>query len=133
MNRFPVAHAALAYWAWVFAAGFALGTVRTLWLAPRLGPLAAVAAELPIMLAISWIAARRIIARHAIVGHADALAMGALAFALLLLAEAALARVLGGQGVAAWAEELATPHGALGLAGQALFALLPAGLVRGRR
>jgi hypothetical protein len=132
MNRFPVARAALAYWAWVFAAGFALGTVRTLWLAPRIGPLAAVAAELPIMLAISWNAARRVIARHVIVRRGDALAMGALALALLLLAEAALARVLGGQGVAAWAAQLATPHGELGLAGQALFALIPAWLLRGR-
>jgi len=44
---------ALAYFLPVFALGFVLGTVRTLWLAPMLGELAAVAAELPVMLAAS--------------------------------------------------------------------------------
>lgn len=123
---------ALAYFLPVFALGFVLGTVRTLWLAPAIGPLAAVAAELPIMLAASWLLARRVVRRHAIAAPATALAVGLTAFALLLLAELALAMTLAGQGVAEWAASLTTPPGALGLAGQAVFALLPrAVLARG--
>ena len=47
--------AGLAYFAVVFAAGFVLGTLRVLVVAPHLGEIAAVVAELPIMLAVSWI------------------------------------------------------------------------------
>lgn len=125
-----IARAALAYWAWVFAAGFVLGTVRTLWLAPRLGDLAAVAVELPIMLAISALAARRVLRRHGFVLRGEALALGAFAFVLLMAAEALLARTLTGQGLGQWAATLASAPGALGLAGQGIFALLPALLVR---
>jgi hypothetical protein len=57
--------------------------------------------------------------------------MGLIAFALLMLAELALARVLAGQSVRQWAAGLLTPAGALGLAGQVGFALMP-WWVRGR-
>src|SRR5690606_39056760 len=57
MGHRPILHAALAYWAAIFALGFVLGTVRTLWLAPAVGELAAVALELPVMLGASaWAA-----------------------------------------------------------------------------
>jgi hypothetical protein len=118
--------AALAYFAPVFALGFVLGTVRTLWLAPALGEVPAVAAELPVMLAASWLLARRVVRRHAVAGRGEALGLGLAAFALLLLAELALAVTLAGQSPADWAAALTRPAGALGLAGQALFALLPA-------
>lgn len=49
-----IAAAALAYWAGGLALGFLLGPVRVLWVAPRLGEFAAVAAELPVMLAAGW-------------------------------------------------------------------------------
>ena len=39
-------HDALIYLAAIFALGFVLGTIRTLWLAPAVGHLAAVALEL---------------------------------------------------------------------------------------
>lgn len=122
--------AALAYWAWVFAAGFVLGTVRTLWLAPRLGDLTAVAIELPVMLAISALAAGQVLRRHQVTRRGEALGMGAQSFVLLMIAEALLARMLGGQNLAQWAAALAAPPGALGLAGQMLLALLPWWLVR---
>lgn len=125
--------AALAYFAPVFAIGFVLGTVRTLWLAPAIGPLAAVAAELPVMLAASWLLAGRVVRRHAITATGAALTVGLIAFALLLLAELALAVTLAGQAPRQWAAGLTTGPGALGLAGQALFALLPALALRARR
>jgi len=127
----PILLAASAYWATVFAFAFMLGIVRTLWLAPRLGDLAALACELPLVLTASWLAARRVTRRFGVGTPGEALAMGLIAFALLMLAELALARVLAGQSVRQWAAGLATPAGALGLAGQAGFALMPWG-VRGR-
>ncbi|HEX4846816.1 MAG TPA: hypothetical protein VFV30_01615 [Novosphingobium sp.] len=126
----PALRAGLAYWGLIFALGFALGTVRTLWLAPAVGPLAAVGIELPIMLGASLWLARRLIRRHGITASAEALVMSGTAFALLLISEAALARLLGGQSLADWAADLASPPGALGLAGQIAFALLPLVLVR---
>lgn len=124
---------ALAYFVPVLALGFLLGTVRTLWLAPALGDVAAVAAELPVMLAASWLIARRVVRRHAIAHAGAALTVGLIAFALLLLAELALAITLAGQSTGQWGASLIRPAGALGLAGQALFALLPALTLRRRR
>lgn len=49
---------ALAYFALVFGAGFVLGTVRVLWVAPQIGVRAAELAEAPIMLAVVFFAAR---------------------------------------------------------------------------
>jgi hypothetical protein len=133
MNRpGPIAIAAAAYWGAVFAFAFGLGIVRTLWLAPQIGALAAVLCEVPLVLAASWWTARRVAARCGITGRGEALAMGLIAFALLMAAEAALAGVLAGQSPAQWARSLMTPAGAAGLAGQVLFALMP-WWVAGRR
>lgn len=117
---------ALIYLAAIFALGFVLGTVRTLWLAPAVGHLAAVALELPVMLGASWWLARQLAARRPLPSRGAALAAGGLAFALLMALDLALGLTLFGQGAGEWLAALATPPGALGLAGQALFALLPA-------
>lgn len=126
--------AASAYFALVFAAGFALGTLRVLVLAPALGPLAAVALELPVMLAISWVVARWSVLRHGVPARAaPRLVMGALAFALLIAAEAALGIWGFGQTARGFVAAFSTPEGALGLAGQAAFGLMPLALLAGRR
>ena len=124
--------AATIYWAAILALGFALGTVRVGWLAPRIGASAAVLVELPVMLAASAWLARRLTRRYRIAAAHDALAMGALAFALLLASEAALAVLAFGQAPRAWLASLATAPGALGLGGQLLFGAMPL-LVRMRR
>jgi hypothetical protein len=117
--------AAAAYWATVFAFAFVLGTFRTLWLTPRLGDIAATLCELPLVLAASWLAARRITRRFGVSAPGAALAMGLIAFALLMLAELALAQLLADQSPRQWAASLTTPAGLLGLAGQLGFALMP--------
>jgi hypothetical protein len=120
-----IVSAAAAYWAVVFAGAFALGVFRTLWLAPQIGALAAVACEVPLVLALSWWAARWITARWGIAEGGPALAVGLIAFTILMLAELALAGALTGQSPRQWAASLFTPAGALGLGGQVLFALMP--------
>jgi hypothetical protein len=117
--------AAVAYWALVFAAGFALGTLRVTLIAPAIGALAAVACELPLMLLASWWGALVVLRRWPLPDRAARLAMGALAFAMLMVAEAALARLAFGQSLTEWAALLATAPGALGIAGQLAFALIP--------
>jgi hypothetical protein len=115
---------ALAYFAGTFALGFALGTVRTLWLAPAMGETGAVLAELPLMLGFSWWWARRLLRRQPLPRRSQALAMGGLALLLLLAAELALTLLLG-RGAGQWLDGLSTPAGALGLAGQLGFAVMP--------
>ena len=119
------------YFALVFAAGFVLGAIRTLLLAPRVGDLAAVAIELPVMLAVAWFACGAVL-RWVKPGQGIAAraVMGLLAFALLMAAELALALLLGVPSTSAWLVSLTSAHGLLGLAGQIVFAIFP--LVRYR-
>jgi hypothetical protein len=122
--------AGVLYFVVVFAAGFVLGTLRVLALAPALGDLAAVALELPFMLPIAWLTCRWLLHRLAVPATIPArAAMGALAFTLLISAELALAVALGRSPSAALAA-LATTPGLLGLTGQIAFALMPLALLR---
>lgn len=116
---------ALTYAALIFAAGIVLGTLRTLFVAPATGQLAAVALELPVMLTLSWVVAGRILARQAIPPGAARFRFGALAFLLLMAAELALGHWGFGQSWQQIAVSYRTAPGALGLAGQVGFALIP--------
>lgn len=55
--------AASAYFLTLFALGFALGTIRVLAVAPRIGELAATLAEVPVMLAAAFFVCRWAIRR----------------------------------------------------------------------
>jgi hypothetical protein len=124
---FRILDEAARYVAAVFAAGFVLGTVRTLWIAPALGPTAAVALEAPAMLAVSWLAWRWVRrADPAPQTLADRVAVGALAFAVLMLAETVLAVTLFHRTLAEHLASFATLAGAIGLAAQLGFAAIPA-------
>ena len=120
-----IASAAVAYWAAVFALGFVLGTIRTLWVIPLVGLVPATLIELPLILGGSWLAAGWLVRRFAMVSSGEALSVGALAFVILMAAECALAGVLAGQTPAQWLAGLRQPHALLGLAGQMVFALMP--------
>jgi hypothetical protein len=112
------------YVAAVFAAGFVLGVLRTLVLVPLLGELGAVLVELPVILTIAWLVCTRILRRWPL-SSPSALGMGAIAFLLLMGAEASLPTLLAGRSLA---EHLALysqlPH-QVGLAGQLAFSLFP--------
>jgi hypothetical protein len=114
----------------VFACGFVLGAVRVVWIAPRLGELPAVLIESPVMLLASWLACGATMRAFGVRGRGASLVMGATAFALLMLAELALARFAFGRSPAEFLRSLGAPAGAVGLAGQIVFALLP--LLRSR-
>lgn len=132
-GRPAVVRAAVAYFAIVFAAGFVLGAIRTVFLAPRLGPLAAVLVEIPFMLAIAYAACRWLVARFAVPAALyDRLVMGGVAFVLLIAAELLLALALGGS-ASAFVAALAEPAGVAGLAAQVVFAALPVVLMRAHR
>lgn len=80
--------AGAAYFALVFGTGFALGTIRTLWIVPRLGIRTAELMEAPFMLvaiklAGGWIGRRSSLGK----GSANQVAVGVFALALLLAAE----------------------------------------------
>jgi hypothetical protein len=120
-----ILRAAAVYWAAVFALGFVLGTIRVTWLIPQVGLMPATLIELPLILTGSWIAAGWVLRRFRIERPLDALAVGGLAFTILMAAECALASVLTGQSPAQWLAGLRQPHALLGLAGQVLFALMP--------
>ena len=120
-----IIQAAISYFAIVFVAGFVLGTIRTLIIAPQTGELTAVAMELPLMIAISWWACGVVVHRLKPASEVPSrLAIGLIALALLLVAEVAVSLGLGltlRQHVALYA----TTPVQLGLFGQLLFALFP--------
>lgn len=122
---------AILYFGIVFTFAFATGVVRVLVVAPRVGPATSVFIEVPIILAASWIVARRLLRRRNF-GFLKRLAVGGLAFALLMASEAMLASIMLGQSVGEWAAAVATPVGLVGLTGQLGFAAVPALAIRDR-
>ena len=114
------------YFALVFALGFVLGTIRTLFLEPSLGNLAAALIELPVMLAAAWAICGWVLRRTAVPPRtSERLAMGATAFLLLMIAELAVSVLLLGRTPAGHLATYRLFDKQLGLAAQLLFALFP--------
>lgn len=96
-DRSLALRAGALYFALVFAAGFALGALRVTLLVPRLGTRTAELLEMPLMLAITLLAARWVLRRLAVPPRAAVrLGTGLVALALLLAAEFALVLPLRG-------------------------------------
>ncbi len=120
------AAAGFFYFALVFAAGFVLGAVRTLWLAPAVGATTATLIELPVILAVSWAACLFILKRMKVKARpSDRFLMGASAFTLLIGAEIALGLGMMSRSVSEQLDAMTAPAGLIGLAGQLLFAAFP--------
>jgi hypothetical protein len=85
------------YFVLVFGTGFVLGTIRTLWIVPRLGTRVAELMEAPFMLAVTILAARWIVHRLALPSvPSSRLGMGFVALGLMLIAEFGLVLSLRG-------------------------------------
>lgn len=111
----------------IFALGFILGVIRTMLLAPRIGALAAVCLEVPVMLLASWFYCRHL--RHKLALAATWLPLllwGTVAFAMLMLLEFSISILVFRQTPAAFAATLQTLPGLIGLLAQIAFALIPA-------
>jgi hypothetical protein len=122
----PMLKPALLYFAITFAAGFILGTIRTLIVAPRLGEVAAVLIECPFMLLASFLVARWVLEHCAHDANASRrLLIGLLAFAMLMCAELLMAWVFN-RSPREYGASLLTTAGAIGLAAQSVFAIIPA-------
>ena len=130
-----IAAAAASYAGLIFAAGFVLGTLRVLVLVPRIGAEVAEAIEVPIMLALSFLVARWQVARHGVPARLPPrLAMGGLAFILLMSAEIVLGVIGFGQPLAEVLTGYGDPRRWIGLGGQIAFGLMPVLLLlRGTR
>jgi hypothetical protein len=80
--------AGVLYFAIVFALGFVLGIVRTLWVVPRAGTRMAELMETPIMLVVTIVAAGWVVQRFTLPPLPSArLGMGCIALIFLLVAE----------------------------------------------
>jgi hypothetical protein len=119
-----VFRAGAIYFAIVFVIAFALGTVRTLVLEPRLGETLAVACEIPFLVTAMFLASRWIVPRLGAPSTMRLLYVGLLGLALQQIAEIAL--VLGsGETLAEHGAYLRTPAGMLYLSGLAAFVIMP--------
>lgn len=97
----PAIGAAFAYFAIVFAVGFALGVLRVGWLVPALGVRWAELLELPLMVAASAVAADWTCKRLRVPpAPGPRLSIGAAALAMLLATEFTLVLAVRGQTIA---------------------------------
>ncbi|WP_375588981.1 hypothetical protein ABWH89_18775 [Hoeflea alexandrii] len=119
-------NAAAAYFCATFAAGFVLGTIRTLLVEPTTGALGAVALELPLMLAVSWIACGWALRRFDLESRfSPRLVMGVVALALLMGAELFVSVLLAGRSPGEHLALYQTVPALLGLAAQLAYAIFP--------
>lgn len=121
----------LLYFVAVYAAGFVLGTLRSIVLEPNIGTLAATLIEAPLIMAASYFAARYFVRRY--LNGTDAaprLQMGAVALGLLLIAEALMAGPVRGWSFGQWLDHFSTAEGLVSLVLFLIFASIPALLPR---
>jgi hypothetical protein len=118
--------AGLAYVGLVFAAGFLLGTLRVLLLAPRFGESVAVLLELPLILGVAWFICGWLLDRMTVSSASGPrLLMGTVALVVLLAAEAGVSMLLMGRSLAQHLGTYRETSHQLGLAAQLLFATFP--------
>src|SRR5271157_4495411 len=118
--------AGVFYFALVFAAGFVLGTIRTLWVVPRLGVRTAELMEAPIMFGVSVLAARWVV-RHVGISPlwSRRLALGCIALGLMLLVEFTAVLWIRGLTIRGYFETRDPVSGAVYFATLGAFAVIP--------
>jgi hypothetical protein len=120
------AKAGVIYFLLIFAAGFLLGVIRIKLVIPNFGALAGLLIELPLILTLSWLACRLVIRKLRVPADIQPrLVMGAVALALMLLSETAVAIIGLDQRLGAHIDQYGTVNGLIGLAALLLFAAMP--------
>jgi hypothetical protein len=118
--------AGVLYFALVFGAGFVLGPIRILWLAPRFGMRIAELMEMPIMFVVIIVAARWIVRRLAVPSAPlSRLGMGCIALALVLIAEFTLVLWLRGLTIAEYIVSRDPVSGTVYYVMLGMFAIMP--------
>ncbi len=118
--------AALAYFLAIFTLAFALGVMRTLFIARVIGEWVATLAELAILLPVAWFYSGWLTRRIGVsAASIDRLVMGVVAFSLLLTAELVLGCMLFDRSPIEQLEQMLAGPGAIGLLGQVAFAIFP--------
>lgn len=116
----------VVYFALVFGCGFVLGTIRTLWVAPRIGSRPAEPLETPLMVVVSIVAAQWTVLRLNIPSARSArLVMGAIALALLVAAEFGFVSWVRGLSIREYLETRDPMSGAAYYIALGLFAMMP--------
>ncbi|MEQ1818797.1 MAG: hypothetical protein ABL871_09310 [Terricaulis sp.] len=127
-----VLHAAVIYFALVFAVGMLFGSARALWLEPWLGKALAVLSEAPLLIAVMWFAARAApVLTHVEAGWINFLSIGVIALAFQQVADLAVGFGFRGMTLADQVAYFATPAGMIYAVTLIVFALMP--LIRMRR
>jgi len=116
---------ALRYFAIVFAAGFALAMVRLPYLVPRYGTRTAELMETPVMLLVIGAASFWIQRRNPRLSGPSLLAVGSLAFLLMLLAELGVMLATSDQTLVNYVASRDPVSGTVYLASLMVFALAP--------
>ncbi len=115
-----------AYLAIVFLVGFVLGTVRVLWLVPRLGERSSELIETPFMIVASYAGARFVLNRTTrTLSNRHALAMGLIALGFLLTFELTFVLALRGLSLSDYLANRDPVSGSVYLVSLLLFALMP--------
>jgi hypothetical protein len=118
--------AALLYFAIVFGVGFLLGTIRTLFLVPRLGARAAELLEMPVMLVVIVVTARVAVRSRSVPSTKSArLAVGCIGLILMLAAEFGFVLWLRGISIGQYLAIRDCVAGSLYYAMLVVFALMP--------
>jgi hypothetical protein len=118
--------AGVLYFAVVFSAGFVLGTIRTLWVVPRVGTRVAELMEAPIMLVITIVSARWVVRRLDVPSAPSSrLGMGCVALSLLLVAEITLVQWIRGLTIREYLASRDPVSGTVYYAMLALLAVMP--------
>lgn len=121
----------MTYFAFVFGAGFILGSIRVPFLLPRFGERISELIETPFMCIVVLLAARYISRRYALPPHPFIRpSVGLVGLDLLLLAELVLVAALQRQSVCECVSNKDPVAGVVFLAMLALFALMPLVLAR---
>ncbi len=121
-----VLKAGVLYFAVVFAVGFVLGTVRTLFVVPRVAVRTAELAEAPLMLTASVLAARLVIRRLGLATPSRTrLAVGLVALGLMLLLEFTFVLWLRGVTVREYLQTRDPVSGLVYFASLGAFAVMP--------